>query len=328
MRFLQISTRCLLMSFMVAVLLLMADVGDASNCGGTSTGKLPLTDLGTGIYKNFQGGLYPGGSNSRPEGHEQAGQALAESIRPLNPAGSPDSANGRIVLLSIGLSNTTQEWRVFMNLASNERNLNPKLAIVDGAQGGQAAEDVVDPNAPYWNTVAGRLREASVTAAQVQAIWLKSANRNPSLPFPGQAQTLQAQITQILHNLNEKFPNLKLVYLSSRIYAGYASTQLNPEPYAYEYGFSIKWLIESQINGSPELNYDANKGAVRAPWLSWGPYLWADGLNPRSDGLIWQCRDFNDDGTHPSQSGREKVAQMLLTFFKTDATTKMWFGNF
>jgi hypothetical protein len=37
------------------------------------------------------------------------------------------------------------------------------------------------------------------------------------------------------------------MFLSRRIYAGYATNCLNPEPYAYEYGFSAKWLIEAQV---------------------------------------------------------------------------------
>ncbi|MEK6570069.1 MAG: T9SS type A sorting domain-containing protein, partial [Bacteroidota bacterium] len=45
----------------------------------------------------------------------------------------------------------------------------------------------------------------------------------------------------------------------------------------------------------------------------------------RGDGLIWQCGDFQSDGTHPSNSGRLKVAQLLLNFFRTDPTAQVWF---
>ncbi len=43
------------------------------------------------------------------------------------------------------------------------------------------------------------------------------------------------------------------------------------------------------------------------------------------DGLKYERGDFVGDGTHPSDSGRAKVAQLLLTFFKTDATARTWF---
>ncbi len=60
--------------------------------------------------------------------------------------------------------------------------------------------------------------------------------------------------------------------------------------------------------------------------LLWGPYFWADGLTPRqSDGLVWQRSDLGGDGTHPSDSGRQKVAEQLLKFFKTDDYAKTWF---
>jgi hypothetical protein len=82
-------------------------------------------------------------------------------------------------------------------------------------------------------------------------------------------------------------------------------------------------LIESQINGDASLNYVGNNPS--SAWLSWGPYLWANGITPRSDGLTWVISDYQSDGTHPSISGRQKVAQMLLQFFSTDETTKPWF---
>ncbi len=75
-------------------------------------------------------------------------------------------------------------------------------------------------------------------------------------------------------------------------------------------------MIEKQINGAPELNFAPEQGEVVAPYLSWGPYLWADGINPREDGLTWLAEDMRDDCTHPSQSGNLKVANMLLEFFK------------
>ena len=155
----------------------------------------------------------------------------------------------------------------------------------------------------------------------MQAAWAKFADARPTLPFPEDARKLQSEIQTIVQSLPGLFPNLKLLYLASRIYGGYASTNLNPEPYAYQSGFAVKWVIEEQILGNPDLSVEAG----RAPWLAWGAYLWADGLVMRSAGLVWDCSDFADDGTHPAGSGRQKVALMLLDFLKTDRTARKWF---
>jgi len=85
-------------------------------------------------------------------------------------------------------------------------------------------------------------------------------------------------------------------------------------------------MIEKQINGAADLNFDPAKGPVVAPYISWGPYLWADGTVGRSDGLVWLCSDLEDDFTHPSATGGvPKVGHQLLAFFKTDPTATPWF---
>ncbi len=62
--------------------------------------------------------------------------------------------------------------------------------------------------------------------------------------------------------------------------------------------------------------------------LLWGPYLWADGQKGRkSDSLLWKPEDFGGDGTHPSPSGPRKTAGLLLRFFKTDPTARIWFTH-
>jgi hypothetical protein len=127
-----------------------------------------------------------------------------------------------------------------------------------------------------------------------------------------------------IHMLMTRFPNLRMAYQSGRIYAGYAITQLNPKPYAYESAFSVQWLIADQFNSDPNLNYDVVKEPVQSAVLMWRPYLWANTIQPRqADGLVWLREDLrSSDDTHPSDSGRQKVAPRLLTFFKTDPDTQ------
>src|SRR5262249_12240464 len=167
-----------------------------------------------------------------------------------------------------------------------EKGLNPTLTLVDCAQGAQTAAMIAKPDAAYWKLVESRLRDAGVTPQQVQVVWFKEANAAPRAEFPAETKKLEADILQDLHTLLSKLPNVRIVYFSSRIYGGYVGTGLNPEPHAYESGFANKWLIARQIKGDPELNYDPAKGPVQAPWLAWGPYLWADGMKGRKDGKV------------------------------------------
>ena len=67
-----------------------------------STGNIALPDLGTGMYKGEQGGLYPGGANAIPPAHLAAGVKLAKQIQPLDVDGNP-SPDGKIVLLDRGI---------------------------------------------------------------------------------------------------------------------------------------------------------------------------------------------------------------------------------
>jgi hypothetical protein len=299
-------------------------VASAPDCADSTVGFAPLVDLGPGAYMGFQGGLYPGGSNETPEPHRSSGLAEAFQVQPLDLSGDPDPG-GSIVLLSIGMSNTSQEFAKFREITIGYPSLNPRLKLVNGATGGWPAAAIADSTSQYWSIVDGKLAAAHASPSQVQAIWFLEANANPTDSFPEHADSLQAQFGRTMNIVRSRYPNARLCYLSSRIYAGYASTTLNPEPYAYESGFAVKWLIEDQIGGEPELNFDPNAGPVNAPWLAWGPYLWADGVIPRSDGLVWLCDDFEEDGTHPAEGAEIKVANMLLDFFASHETATLWF---
>jgi lysophospholipase L1-like esterase len=310
---------------LVLALLAVAPAARAANCDSTSKRLVPLTDLGAGLYQGVPGGLYPGGSNHRPFGHDAAGVAIASAIVPLDTLGVPDLANGRVVFVSIGMSNCTQEFSAFISKSNADPLRRATVRAIDCAVGGQAANVIANVAAPYWDSVATRLRGRGSSPLQVQVAWVKEADASPTGGFESSSDTLTSHLRRIAQNLHVKLPSLKLVYFTSRIYAGYASTALNPEPYAYESGFAVKRLIEAQIAGDPALNFDSNAGPVAAPWLAWGPYLWADGLAGRADGFTWACADFADDGTHPAASGRNKVADSLLAFVRDDHTAAPWY---
>lgn len=298
----------------------------AQNCSQTSVGSTPLDQLGAGTYLGFQGGLYPGGTNAMPEAHLVAGLAEATAVVPRNAAGQP-AANGKVVLLSIGMSNCSQEFSRFVQIASADPLKHPRVQAVNGAQGGQTAAIIQNPDARFWTVVDERLAQANATREQVQVVWFKDADAQPTSGFPAHAETLHDEFVAILQVIRDRFPNARLCYIASRIYAGYATTSLNPEPYAYEHAFAVKWTIEDQIAGASELNFDPARGPVVAPWIAWGTYNWADGTIPGSDGLTWACSDFQADGTHPSIAGANKVANRLASFLRTEPTAASWYRS-
>lgn len=300
-------------------------------------GLVPLSDMAADQrYKGQDGGLYGGGSNEPPKEHLDAALRDARLVRPLDPDGKPVD-DGKVVFISIGMSNTTQEFLAFVAMANADPDKSPSLVIVDGAQGGMDAKawavsgrsDRPGSRDPR-DVLAERLERAGVTPAQVQVAWIKQARITPGMigEFPKHADEMRGHMVAILNKVAEWFPNLRIAYLSSRIYGGYARTPLNPEPYAYESAFVVRRLIEDQIAGEASLNCDAKKGPAKSPLLLWGPYLWADGQNGRkTDGLVWLPDDLAGDGTHPSPSGRRKVAELLLHFVKTDPTARIWFSR-
>ncbi len=292
---------------------------------------VPLTELGSDFYNRvegdgmgYSGGLYPEGNNYPPEEHLSAGLVFARQIQPLDGVGNYDPEQGKIVMVSIGMSNTNYEFDAFTKILSGDEALNPRLVLINGALPNQTADRWVDPDAITWQELRNTLDRNQVSAAQVQTAWIKLTLTGGG-DFPEKAQTLQSNLETIVQNLKTAYPNVKLVYLSSRIYSYTYDHGLSPEPLAYETGFAVKWLIEDQISGKESLNFDETRGDVRAPLLLWGPYLWADGQNPRADGLVWLQEDLTDDCTHPSRSGVEKVAGLLIDFFKTDLTSTPWF---
>lgn len=311
----------------------------------TDTLRVPLTDLLAGTYYGNSGGLYPGGINQPPADHDSVARMRRNAIKPLDVNGD-ESPFGKFVLLSIGTSNATQEWCsqmsgppcgpwTFMGKAAADPSVNHyTLVIVNGAADGQDAPTWTSSSSANYDRIKlTRLAPLGLSENQVQIAWVELEDPKPSVSLPADsadAHVFLTNIGSVLRAMRIRYPNLRMVFLSSREYGGYATIDLNPEPYAYESGFAVKWAIESQINEMRGLPINPYAGTLNytkklAPVILWGPYLWANGATPRSDGVVWNKTDFEEDGTHPSQSGETKAAGLLIDFFKNSPYSRCWF---
>jgi hypothetical protein len=295
---------------------------------GTKTPITPINDLGTGTYLGTEGGLYLNGSNIMPASHDSDGVTFANAIQPLDGNGNPDP-NGKYALLSLGMSNAFDTFAEFTIDATADPTLNPHLVLVPGAMPLITAVDLASLSNPIWfNVMNYFLPQSGVTANQVVAAWVMDTDENITGTFPGDMTTLQAEFESIANNLHTQFPNLTIAFFTSRYYAGYSNGQESGsvEPYAYESGYAVRGMIQDQLNGLPQMNYNPANGPVMAPWVAWADYDWANGMLARKDGLEWNCQDFGATGLHNSKpQGGEKDANMLLNFFRSDDATTPWF---
>lgn len=318
----------LAVSLMIGVVLasvLPASASRRADCSQESIGEIPLIDLGTGTYKGAEGGLYAGGLNVAPTAHQDLGVSLTSHVGPRAASGEPD-AEGRIGFMSVGVSITNDDWEVFEALLSSTSGINPQLTLVDGGVSGHPIHVWLNPTDFPWGYLADQVAAAGLTKPQVQVAWIMLPGRPPPPPpFPDFQEGYRDQLKTVLAILKAEYPNLLLAYLSSHQWAGYGTGVIVEPGNGYEHGFGVKWTIEDQIEGDSTINANPALGPMVAPWIAWGPYTWADGVNPRSDGLTWVCSDFKPDGNHPTEAGSLKVAGMLLDFLSSDTTSVRWF---
>jgi hypothetical protein len=348
------ASRSLRLAFAPCALLGLATLAGLTACLGTTGLEsappndsllVPLNELIGGNYLGFPGGLY-NGADAPPALHATEGASRAAAITPRDTAGALD-AGGRYVLLSIGPTNAALEfcsasgyppcddWSFIGQAAKDPLVNQTTLAIVNGAAPNQFADAWTSASGVNYDRIRDSvLAPAGLSEKQVEVVWLNAYDLEPTASLAAtdaDAFILEARLGNIVRALKAKYPNLTMVFLSSRIWGGYAVTTTNPEPYAYESGFAVKWVVEAQIDQmsigvvldtlAGNLNY-----TTAAPWIAWGPYLWAYGDQARGDGLQWLPLDFRqNNGTEPAQAGVQKVGQLLLTFFEQDPRAACWF---
>lgn len=296
---------------LLSVLFLLSAAAASGQVGLVPVSELVAPYLGVG-----EPGLYPGGANEPAGIHLAYGTNRALQVVPRAPDGTP-SADGWIGLVAVGMSNANQEWSRFERQSDRFARHAGRVVLVDAAQGGVDAPAMDDPADSYWSLFDQRLAASGVTAQQVQAVWLKQSVLGEATvgEFPARMEPLRTALRGIVGVLAARCPNLQLVFLSSRLFGGYAAMH---EPFTYETAFAFKGLIQDQL--------DDVGGLGTGPWLGWGPYPWADGPTPRADGLLWAAQDLEADGVHPAPTAEWKVASLLDEHFAGHTLARGWFA--
>lgn len=277
---------------------------------------LPRFTEGKKYRDEFETGLYPGGKNEMPQAHRQTGERIAATIRPLDVDGAVDQQNGRILALVLGHSNCSMYFGALQRpLAQQREKLHPRFALINAAVGGQQLPEIVALRGGVWDHAQSLLGRPGYSLHQVQVLFLhttyhgaNNGRRLPPRPFPEVMQNMQRDLDKVLAFCVERFPNLKIAYLTCdgfRHFTGF-------EPHVYQEAFALKWLIESQLRGEASTRFEGPDR--RLPWLTWGPYLWDN---------TWDRSHFTD-GVHPAAKALDIFVDKYWQHLTHDSVAKPW----
>ncbi len=328
------------MQIRITLLLLCISVGLTNaqiQCENDSTGNIPLVDLKTGYYLGlYQGGLYPNGKNVIPNAHLKKGMKIVKGIKPLDTLGNVNYETGKIIFAGFGGSTTGEPFNHLITIFGADPDVNPCLKLLNATNSGEGMESMNVDHPEYWDYIEeNRLNAKGYTREQVQIAWLFNGSRADTIfDMPAYRDSIEKKVQLALAAMLIEYPNLKHVYVGSPYYAGYADPTYEMyssihEPGSYRCGFGFKAAVEKQISGDPLYKYTAPGKVV--PFVSWGPYLWTDGITPREyDSLYWDCEvDFRADGGgfNLNGFGKDKLAYILHDFFKADTLSEIWYND-
>ncbi len=299
-------------------------------CDAVGIGYVPLTQMTNEPWNGVLGGLYPNGSNNRPYDHDLLLLKHALTVQACKPDGSLDIRNGQIVVLGIGSSNAKSAFSSLERISTTDTLCNRSVQFLNVAQDGLGLQNVASANSGYWSEVENAVAAQGFATSQVQIAWVMiDDTENTDTVFPRAAQELADQLYDLCKTIKVKFPSVKFIHLSSRPYSGYidpTETSLGMghiTPRDYIHGWAVKFLIERQINGSAGYAFTGAHSEI--PALVWSSYLWSDGTTANSDGLSWECTDFESDGFSLATSGSEKAGRSLHFQFSQDQLSMGWY---
>lgn len=317
----------------------VAEQEELVSCSATSVGTPPLTTVGVPYKSRMTGGIFAQGGNVEPLFATSRGVERAQAIKDAGP----------FVFMAIDSSNLWDEFKEFTNTFGAAPDLNPQMTLVNASTGGcdtfSWAYDTPcgGANVPAWEQMDAKLAAKGMTRADVKVVFTKIVTAK----FRFSAKQFEPRLVQekqfardFLTALRVKLPNVTMVYLSSRIYAGYSTAGvLSPEPMAYETGWAVRDLIDEQHTAVLQANTSSPMHDQNVPWVTWGPYMWADGTTPRVDALTppastqtWLCSDFQglplgmaQDGIHAHKTGWVKIATHLDFTLRSSPHASIWY---
>ena len=237
---------------------------------------------------------------------------------------APEPVDGRIGVVCIGMSNSSQECEAWIQLlaAGSAGTVNPAVHVANCAVGGHALERWIDPaydGALWGRCLAEVLPQAGLHPDQVRVLYHKAANQFTTIPGMGVRPPyphpdsdffrFRENLGTFAERVPEWFPAVVATYTSSRSYGGYAGNPARGEPLSYESGHALNaWLAQNPtVAGVRHL---------------WGPYLWAPDCGTgitNGSGHCYVRTDYVQDGVHPSPAGRARIAEMIHARFLEEA---------
>lgn len=181
--------------------------------------------------------------------------------------------------LCTGVSNPSPancELNSFFAAAAADPSVNhASLVLVDCAQDGHDSRKWVDDSFMSYTVCDSRLAARGLTPDQVEVILWKDADEHPTVSMsPSTVCSPTSSVDACAYEkftgemarfAKSRYPSILQLFVHSRIYGGYALTNLNPEPFAYEYGFATKWLVNAQIAQMRTGKIDPTAGDLRRP---------------------------------------------------------------
>jgi len=281
----------------------------------TSHSNIPLNDPTTFFYEGTSSGLYPWGNSLIFNDYRANYITSSKAIKAMNQYGVVKKS-GKVVILGLGGSNPSKMYESMKTSILAQYPFGKSLVMVNGAIGGKDLPDILNPDASYWTTVGRLLDSANVTPTQVQVIYcIQEDFVNQDTTF-ARALAIKESYLLLLDVIRLKYPNCKMFLVGDRGYNDYATLAKYWEPTGYLNGWAAKFLVQEYVDGL----------LPQYPFVNWLDYYWANGTEPRWDGLTYNFSDFlSPIYAHLTDEKINALATSTHNKLKIDAGAKFWY---